>query len=220
MVDDTATEVAQAISELTEQAQKDALTAVDQSGALKERSMVRSGSVTLPSRIRFYRSRGGGEAWLPTAQLTHHLAKRHPILEGDPLSGTAVFVREYTGPVKTPIEKTCEVCKEKVGVTKVFFHEFDYVGHMEHKHPREYRIMQDETKAVTGGDVAAALMAMSTQDRAAIRMLLGGEDAKQETTGKVKCEACGKSVKSRGLAIHQGRYCSARVVAGVGAESA
>ena len=91
------------------------------------------------------------------------------------------------------------------------------MGTRENKTQREYRISKDGTKAVTGGDVAAALMAMSTQDRAAIRMLLGGEDAKQETTGKVKCEACGKSVKARGLAIHRGRYCPATVGAGSGA---
>lgn len=222
MADETSAQVAEAIAELTEQAQNNAALQGDTdkmvgaSQQLKQKSMVRSGNTVLPERVRFYRSQGGAEAWLPTAQLGHHLAKRHA-------DGTAVFVKERTGPVPVPIDETCAVCARK-GNAKKFYHEYDYVAHMESKHPREYRIIQSKAKAVTGGDVAAALMNMNPQERSAIRVLLGGEDGNSETLESAKCDACGwegqpvKSV-SASLGAHKRFRCTAReaVASGSGA---
>lgn len=187
----------------------------------KQNTMVRSGDTPLPERIRFYRSREGNESWLPTAQLAYYLAKKHA-------DGTAVFVKERPGGERKPIDQTCAPCKKRSGKAKRFYDEFDYITHMESKHPRELRIQEkkEERERMSGG-LLQALMGMDQAERGAIKALLGGSDGnsqgtasegesrgavgvqqpKQAGVGRVPCPGCGKSVKPRGLAIHQNRYC-------------
>ncbi len=211
MEDETSAVVAEAIAELEEQArgsadlQGETKDMIASTQTLTKKSMVRSNGVELPDRVRFYRSRGGWEAWLPTAQLIYHLSKRHD-------DGTPVFVKErpteYDIP---PIEETCGVCKRNTGKVKLFYHKIDYVSHMEKKHPREYRMDKEEAQIVSGGDVAAALMNMTVQERQAISTLLGGStngNEEKQSSGRVPCPDCGKHVKPRGLIAHK-RFCSA-----------
>lgn len=224
MEDETSVQVAEAIADLTEQAQKDAALQADtqqmvgQSQTLKQKSMVHSGGVELPARVKFYRSYGGDEVWLPTVQLAHHLAKRHT-------DGTPVFVRERPGPEPTPIDRTCPPCLDR-GVRKKFYHEYGYLSHMESKHPRYYRMMQMEEKSVSGGDVAAALMNMSEQERDAIKVLLGGtSNGREQGEEKAHCDACGwegKPVKNvaASLGAHQRFRCSARAGVATGSGTA
>lgn len=185
----------------------------------KQNTMVRSGNTPLPERVKFYRSRGGLEAWLPTVQLAHHLAKRHE-------DGTAVFVKERPGGALVPIDATCEVCVKRQGLTKVFYEEYDLIAHMETKHPREWRITKEKEQQ-SGGAFMQTLMAMDASERAAVQVLIGGSDGNgqgtasasegagavgvqrsQQGEARVACPECGKSVKPRGLSIHQRRYCS------------
>lgn len=189
----------------------------------KQNTMVRSGDTALPERIRFYRSQPPyNEAWLPTAQLAHHLRKKHE-------DGTAVFVKTRPEDTRVFIEDECEVCAKNNSKPKQFYEEFDFISHMDSKHPREWRIIQqrDEKKA---GNFLTVLMNMDPTERAAVQALLGGSNGNSEATGspstsdgdngseqavqskaRIPCPDCGKSIKPRGLSIHQGRYCSARV---------
>lgn len=192
MAEAVSVEVADAIAELTKQAQADPSLAndtrnmLDRSQTLTKKSMVRSGSVALPDRVKFFRSINGWEAWLPTAQLAYHLSKRHA-------DGTPVFVKErLQGPV-TYIDEVCDACPKQ----KRFEHYIDYVTHMENKHPREYRILLHEEEKTKGPELVAALMAMSPSERTALRALLGGEE-NGKTANETKpanetarCDACG-----------------------------
>ena len=233
--EEVSTVVAEAVAELVAEAQNnpeaqsDVKSALAQSQTLTQKSMVRSQGVELPPRIKFYRSRGGAEAWLPTAQLTYHVSKRHE-------DGTPVFVKERLQPLPEWIEDQCEVCVATAGKPKRFRHRFDYVTHMELKHQREWRMKREDEEKLRGPELASALMAMSPSERTAIRVLLGGDgDApKQEgrtketgeaqsETGKeqAKCEACGwegKPTSNPGasLSAHQRLHCKA-VAAGSGA---
>jgi hypothetical protein len=224
--EETTTRVADAIEELTRQAQEgaegDLANVAVGTQTLMKKAMVRSGDVELPDRVKFYRSRNGWEAWLPTVQLLHHLKKRHS-------DGTPVFVKVRPGGDPEPIEQTCEVCERTAGFRKKFFHEIDYVAHMENKHQREYRIMQElaNKKEVSGSDVAAALMRMTSEEREAVRLLLGGNNATAKATEPAKAQAAkcpncdwrGKPVSNvaASLRAHQRLHCPARVKAGVGA---
>jgi len=181
----------------------------------KQSSMVRSGDTPLPDRVPFYRSLNGNLAMLPTAQLAYHLSKKHP-------DGTAVFVRENPHPPKEPTGPTCTVCMKMSGRSKQFGDEYDYITHMENKHPREYRIEQEKLKrsdAFTPANLASALMSMSAEERTAIRTLLGGDTngSQEDTAGlaAAKCEACGWEGKpvenpAASLGIHQRLHCPSR----------
>ncbi len=232
MADTPIEEAAAAIAEMEAEARAKRYTAkegdllgeVEIEGGMKVRhrqpsSMVRKGDVELPERVRYYRSRNGWEAWLPTAQLVHHLSKRHP-------DGTPVFVKEKPAIAEELYEETCEVClKNSMGrVRKKFRDEFAYVGHMEVLHPREYRVIQareerEKSGAVTTAAIATALLEMGEQEKASLRQLLGEdkEDAGEESDGPAEgtCEWCGWKPKrgrdpARSLAAHQRLHCPNR----------
>ena len=213
MADDVSVEVADAIAELTEQAQADPSLASDTQDMLKgsqtltKKSMVRSGGVALPDRVKFYRSSNGWEAWLPTAQLAYHLSKRHA-------DGTPVFVKERLQGPKVYIDETCHVCPNP----KRFEHRINYVSHMESKHPREYRMLQDDEEQAKGPQqMAAALMSMAPNERAAFKALLGGEeDAKPEELSEARCDACGWTKQTGNVAASlRGHHINCKGTAGV-----
>ena len=218
--------VAEAIAEMETEArnnvdlQSDVKAALDRSQTLTQKSMVRSNGVSLPERIRFYRSRGGAEAWLPTAQLAYHLRKRHN-------DGSPVFVRERLEPLPGFIKEQCDICVRTAGKPKMFRHRFDYVSHMESKHPREYRMQKEDEEKLRGPELASVLMAMSPSERAAIRSLIGGDDnaGKQEgDKSTAQCGDCGWEGKpvsntDASLATHKRLHCQA-VPAGSGASPA
>ncbi len=205
MADDVSVEVADAIAELTKQAQEDPSLAGDtqdllrKSQTLTKKSMVRAGNVALPDRVKFYRSSNGWESWLPTAQLAYHLGKRHP-------DGTPVFVKENPHGPLVYVEDQCDVCKpQRRGEPKRFTHRIDYVTHMENKHPREYRMLLEDQKTAKGPqEMAAALMSMAPNERAAFKALLGGEENGTENTieatSEARCDACGWTKQSGNVA--------------------
>lgn len=196
----------------------------------KESSMVRSNGVPLPERLPFYHSRTGALVRLPTVQLAYHLGKRFP-------DGSAVFVKERPGPEPEYIEQECKHCIKTAGRTKRFYEFFDYVSHMENKHPRELRIEEMQRKQ-DGGDFMQAVLGMDQQQRAALKALLGGDNgntggtaAASEGTGdqerraqeqgrtRVPCPECGKPVKPAGLKLHRARYCPEGSGSGSGADA-
>lgn len=174
----------------------------------KESSKVMSNGVPLPERMPFYHSRTGQLCRLPTAQLAYYLSKRFQ-------NGKPVFVKERPGGQPEPIDQTCEVCEKRFGHAKQFYEEFDYIAHMENKHPREWRIIQDRQKT-SAGEFMKALMDMDADQRAVLKQLLGGDNGNvQGATGtgaqqggaRIPCPGCGKLVKPRGLATHQRQWC-------------
>ena len=173
-----------------------------------------------PERLRVYRSRGGAEARLANAQLTYHHRKRHN-------DGKPVVVRERLEPLPDFVEEQCDICVRTAGKPKMFRHRYDYVSHMESKHPREYRMQKEDEEKLRGPELASVLMAMSPSERAAIRSLIGGDDnaSKQEgDKSAATCEACGWEGKpvsnpTASLATHERLHCQA-VPAGSGASPA
>ncbi len=177
--------------------------------------MVRKGDVELPERVRYYRSANGWEAWLPTAQLVHHLSKRHP-------DGTPVFVKERpVFPQEEQYEESCPIClRNTMGrVHKIFGDEFGYVDHMETFHPREFRVIQarqerERGKQVSATDIATALLQMGAKEREAFKALLG-EEKQNGATEQAHCEACGwtsRPVKNVGASLrtHLNIHCPER----------
>lgn len=154
----------------------------------KQSSMVRKGNVALPERVRFYRSDNGTVAWLPTVQLVHHLSKTHA-------DGVSVFVKEQPEEFRN-VKKAhgpCWVCRNK----KRFTTNYDFVTHMENKHPRELRIKKEEDEKESGNFIQV-LMAMSPEERNAVKALLGGDNGnpqvEQPAEGPLttaRCEDCG-----------------------------
>jgi hypothetical protein len=230
--DETSTAVAEAIAEMTVEAQNnadlqsDVKSTLAQSQTLTQKSMVRSKGVPLPERVLFYRSRGGAEARLPTLQLAYYLSKRH---EG----GAPVFVKNRLQPLPDFIEDKCEVCVATAGRPKRFRHRFDYVTHMENKHQREWRMMREDEEKLRGPELARVLMAMSPSERAAIRALLGGDGDAPRQEGRTEeqeeiitaaCSACGwesepvANAAALGAAQRSHRCSAEAVVAGGGAE--
>ena len=176
--------ISEAIAELEEQARERQRTAaagevlyesaIPGGGLLrrhKRATMVKSGGVDLPDRVRYYRSANGMEAWLPTAQLPRMLAKRHE-------DGTPVFVREQPTFVQEhAYEATCEVCRLNrpgVKLRSVWPNEFAYYGHMNIFHPDEWQMIQKRTEKKEG--LLSAIANMNDTERAALKALLGGDD--------------------------------------------
>lgn len=91
----------------------------------------------LPERVRVWRTINGREAWLPTAMIRRHMRKRHQ-------DGTPVFTsKPPQGKYPEPIEQSCVICAVR-SINKKFFTMFDYEGHMEMFHPREWGSIQRE----------------------------------------------------------------------------
>jgi len=73
----------------------------------KERSnLITNDGVELPERVRVWRTLSGREAWLPTAQLRQHMAKKHP-------NGQKVFSATPIASSETYIDKTCDICLQR-----------------------------------------------------------------------------------------------------------
>ena len=136
----------------------------------KQSTMVKSGGVDLPERVRYYRSINGIEAWLPTAQLPRMLAKRHE-------DGTPVFVKEQPAFVQEhAYEAVCEVCKlhrPNAKLRSVWPNEFAYYGHMHTWHPDEWEMIQKREAKKEG--LLQAVASMSAAEREALNALLGGQ---------------------------------------------
>lgn len=195
----------------------------------KGRSMVHSNGVALPERLPFYHSRTGKLCPLPTAQLGHYLSKRFT-------DGSQVFVKERPFEEPAPLDKTCEVCFKAMRFEKKFYDEFDYISHMENKHPREWRIIQERERS-SGSEFLKAVLTMDATQRQALKALLGGDDGNTQGTATASegarasgvqqaeqggtrepCPDCGKPVKPAGLKLHQSRYCE-NSGGGVGADA-
>lgn len=109
----------------------------------KPSSMVKAGSTPLPERFEAY-DRDGSMSLLPTAQMSRMLSKHRA---DDP--STRAFHTHTRGMTretcricpepKTPIEQTCEFCKERANgrVVKVFYKEADLLAHERYYHPLE-----------------------------------------------------------------------------------
>ena len=202
----------------------------------KERGMITMNGMPLPDRVPIWYRLTGIQKNVSTTLLGKKLAllasDGGPLFVADPAQVTAPKV-EY-------IDETCQVCLRNSGnqVRKRFIHRWDYVGHMETCHQREWRIMEGESR-LTPEAIFKALREMTPLERQA---LLGGSDGndtgtpsrgkeaepaqvqQSEQSGTGSCPKCGKSVEKpgksfkRSLATHQRFHCSARVLAGVGAE--
>ena len=97
----------------------------------QQSTLVTNAGKPLPERVRVWRSLSGREAWLPTAQIRHHMKKVHA-------NGKPVFVSSPPeGVFAQPIDQSCDICQLR-DVRKVFYSMYDYEGHMESFHPREW----------------------------------------------------------------------------------
>ena len=85
---------------------------------------------------------------VPLTALTYHLTKT------DRDGNRVFFDHPPEGVVPpTPIDQTCDICVSK-GVRKTFYSEYDYVGHMDSFHPREFAIMRERAHRI-GGEIKA-----------------------------------------------------------------
>jgi len=215
----------------------------------KQSTMVKSGGVSLPERVLYYRSLNGMEAWLPTAQLPKMLAKRHE-------DGSPVFVKEKPEfPDRQDFEATCEVCvaNKPGGNNRTQWpNEFAYYGHMSIYHPMEWEYIQKRSEKK--GSLVQALLEMGPAEREALKALLGGTDANIPTTApdgvdgghqelqqdeqrgagegagqepeaprqRASCPACGwqsKPVKSTGASLRTHQLLHCEAVSGVRGEA-
>lgn len=86
----------------------------------------------LPERVRVWRTQSGREAWLPTAMIRQMMAKKHS-------NGQPVFSRTPPeGKQLQPIDQGCDICLQRE-IKKVFYSVYDYEGHMDTFHPREWQ---------------------------------------------------------------------------------
>lgn len=106
----------------------------------KQNSMVRHGDVPLQERFPVY-DRWNNVRWLPTAQMSYQLSKRSS-------DGKQAFRPLKDGPwpdvpVRTPIDRTCEICNEARRIEsnagpKVFYDIATYEAHWNYYHPLEW----------------------------------------------------------------------------------
>lgn len=200
----------------------------------QERGMITMNGMPLPDRVPIWFRLTGRQKNVSTTLLGKKLA----LLAAD---GGPLFVADpalVEAPKTEYIDETCQVCLRNSGnqVRKKFTHRWDYVGHMETFHQREWRIMEGESR-LTPEAIFKALREMTPLERQA---LLGGSNGNDTGTtspsegsgtegvraaeqgGIAKCPDCGwagKPVKSvaASLGAHQRLHCPKRAAAGVGA---
>lgn len=176
------------------------------------RAMITLNGMPLPDRVPIWERLTGRRKNVSTTLLGKKLA----IMAVD---GKPQFVADQAlveAPETEFIDETCAVCLRNSGnqVRKKFIHKWDYVGHMETFHPREWRVMEGESR-LTPDAIFKALREMTPEER---QVILGGSNGStttsepQQGTDKIPCPDCGKRVKPRGLTAHQQRYCSAAAV--------
>ena len=175
------------------------------------RGMITMNGMPLPDRVPIWERLTGRKKNVSTTLLGKKLA----IMAVD---GKPQFVANpalVEAPETEYIDETCAVCLRNSGnqIRKKFIHKWDYVGHMETVHPREWRVMEGESR-LTPEAIFKALREMTPEER---QVLLGGSNgtrtnAEDREGGRVPCPGCGKRVKPRGLAVHQRRYCEAAAV--------
>jgi hypothetical protein len=157
----------------------------------KPRSMVNYGGKEIAPRVAVY-DKLGRQSMVPTAALAYHLNKTDH-------EGNRVFFSKPPEGIEppTPIDQTCDVCLPR-GVRKKFYSEFDYIGHMESFHPREFRILEERRKE-GGASMMAAILGMSASERKAVQTLLAGDEVKG-----VACADCDYVGAHNGaLALHR-----------------
>ena|SRR3990167_351512 len=141
--------------------------------------------------------RQGRTSRVPLTALTYHLTKT------DRDGNRVFFDHPPEGVVPpTPIDQTCDICVSK-GVRKTFYSEYDYVGHMDSFHPREFAIMR-EREAAASTSLIGSVARMSPEERGALKALLGSE--KTVEAAAYPCD-CGFQAKSEfGLKVHQKKH--------------
>src|SRR3990167_8550711 len=160
MVESTQEDIDAAVLKLKDAHQK-AETYRDGGGNVRLKNTVEAPRVTVWDRQ-------GRTSRVPLTAVTYHLTKTDR-------EGNRVFFSKPPEGVgeRIPIDKSCDVCSTR-GVHKVFYSEFDYVGHMDSFHPREFAIMR-ENAAAERNSLIGSIARMSPEERAAMRALLCSE---------------------------------------------
>ena len=159
----------------------------------RESNVVKREGKKMPERVPMYRRLTGKLVMLPTATIGQSATKRYP-------DGSRVFVRKQEDCLQqpSPIDQTCDICLTNRNVRKLFFNEYDYSAHMDSFHPREYAIQERRREE-----------AERKEDRELMRRLVE-RGVEKEVADVIKCDECGKEVKSAfGLQAHKRSHLSA-----------
>lgn len=180
MAEDTQGEVLEAVAKLKADMQN-ANTYRDVGGGVKLQNTIEAPRVTVWDKF-------GRTSRVPLTALTYHLTKT------DRQGNRVFFDKPPEGIVPpTPIDAKCDICLLR-GVKKVFYSEFDYIGHMDTFHPREYAVMREREREKA-----------QAEDRNLLRQVLlstKAEAVPPESVG-IKCENCDFVAKSEfGLKAH------------------
>jgi len=158
----------------------------ERAGTSGSSGLIKYNGKEMPERMPAFRRLTGTQVFLPTVQLAYHMAKRHS-------DGSKVFVRTQAECLTQPepIDESCEVCARRE-IKKRFFNTYDLEAHMDVFHPREWGIQQRD------------LDRRERQEERVILRALVERGQVQEVTNELKCELCGKAVKSQfGLQAHK-----------------
>jgi hypothetical protein len=154
--------------------------------AKRGQPMVHMGGEALPDRVTIWNRRTGREKRISTTLLMRKLAIKD--VDGQP----KFVVRKPDLPPPEFIKEACEVCIRR-GVRKRFEHKWDYVGHMETFHQREWRIIEEERKEkemISASVLREALAGLSQTER---QQLLGGNTngaTEGDAGNTATCPAC------------------------------
>ncbi len=163
----------------------------------------------LPDRVLIYNRYSGAEKRVSTTLMARKLAILLPPDE-DGVRLTKFVSEKPDLPPKEYIDETCEVCLGN-GVRKRFERKWDYVGHMEQKHQREWRVMEAERSDREAISPAALVQAIANLSPEVKKQLFGQE--KPDVTEKAAhCDTCGWDGKptarpDASLAAHTRLHC-------------
>lgn len=100
-------------------------------------NLITNNGQPMPERIRVWRTLSGREAFLPTVMIRQMMKKRHS-------NGKLVFsATPPEGVFAVPIDQSCDICAIRE-IQKKFYSMYDYEGHMDAFHPREWTSKQRE----------------------------------------------------------------------------
>lgn len=202
----------------------------------QRRGLITMDGQPLPDRVTIWERLTGYEKRISTTLLAKKLAIR------DHEGGQRFVTEKPDLPEPEFIKETCPVCRRNRGLTKRFQHKWDYYGHMETFHQREWRIIQAEEQASRPASldaILAAIRSMTPEERQALMggtnghdtgTPIGGEGAgaegvRPDDEGRIAtCPDCGwksKPVKQPGasLATHKRFHCKSAAVVGAGSGS-
>ena len=173
------------------------------------RGLINYDGKPLPDRVLIYNRYSGAEKRVSTTLLARKLAILLPPDE-DGVRLTKFVAEKPDLPPTEYIDETCEVCLRN-GVRKRFERKWDYVGHMEQKHQREWRVLEAERSEREAISPEALVQAIANLDPA-IKKKLFGQGEHHATEEAAHCDACGWEGKptarpDASLAAHTRLHC-------------